>query len=95
MMEVPKLKPYRDANYLKFIRSKPCGVCNRAVDVEAHHVRKYCFGSGGSQKPHDYCTVPRCFEFHHNPAFNDSHPVWQMAEREIINLLMEYIQSKL
>jgi len=88
------MKPYRNADYLKFIRSKPCGICGVPPQNHAHHVRRYCFGSGGSVKPHDYCTISRCHTWHHNPDFDDDHPKWQSAEREIINNLMEYIESK-
>ena len=31
---IPKIKPYRDAKYLVFIRSKPCWICGRATVVQ-------------------------------------------------------------
>ena len=85
MMEVPKLKPYRNADYLKFIRSKPCPYCLQ--QAEPHHIRRHWLGSGGSQKSHDYASVPRCRD-HHGPDYEEG------FEREIISLLMEYVESK-
>lgn len=86
-MEVPKLKPYRNADYLKYVRSSPCGACGIAPPSQAHHVRRSYWLSGLSVKPHDYVAVPRCEYCHKKLVEYD-------VEREIIKLLMEYIELK-
>ena len=87
MTKMPKHPPYRNENYLNFIRSKPCLVCgNRA---EAHHVRRSFWGSGASQRPHDYVALPLC-PAHHNLLVEEQTD----CERAIIDLLIQYIESK-
>lgn len=93
-MEVPKLKPYRNADYLKFIRSKPCWICGRK-HVQAAHVRKPYWGSGTGIKSHDLCTLPMCHCCHraeHDGLLNAYSDLDKF--RAIISYLMEYIESK-
>ena len=87
MTQIPKTKPYRNQGYLNFIRAKPCLICSQKA--EAHHVRRSYWQAGTSQKPHDYVSIPLCYE-HHNPIIEHQ----TNCERAIIELLMEYIESK-
>lgn len=94
----PKGKPYRNADYLKFIRSKPCEICCRKA--VAAHVRKLYWQAGTSQKPHDYVAISLCEERQHHQildsigmeAFEEKYCT--NIKRIIINNLMEYIESK-
>ena len=81
---IPKLKPYRNAAYLRFVRSRGCLVCGQPS--EAHHVRRSYWGAGLSQKPHDYVAIPLCRE-HHGPETEK----FINVEKEIIELLMAWI----
>ena len=83
MNPIPKPKTYRSEKYLKFIRSKRCPYCSQKA--EPHHVRRLYWGAGTGKKPHDFVAVPRCRD-HHGPDFEDD------VEREIIDLLIEYIR---
>ena len=87
MTPMPKPLLYRDPKYLRFIRSRGCLVCGKKA--EPHHVRRYRWGAGTSQKPHDYVAIPLCREHHDE---------YEKVERKgvelvIIDLLMEYIND--
>ena len=84
---IPKLKPYRNSEYRKFVRSQGCLICGRPA--EAHHVRRLYWSSGVGIKPHDYVTIPLCRE-HHSPEI-EADINFQIT---IIDLLMRYIESK-
>ena len=87
-------KPTReiDLDYLGFVRSHPCAVCN-VTGVEAHHLKTRA--SGGS----DYTSVPLCASHHSewhqlgNREFTDRHGVnlW----RTNADLLRRYIGQRL
>ena len=83
----PKSVTYRNKEYLKFIRSKPCLICRQPS--EPCHVRRLHFGAGTGHKPHDYVAVPGC-RLHHEAVENLVN-----IDREIIKLLMEYIHNKI
>ena len=89
----PKSKTYRNQKYLKFMRGKKCGIPWCCKDGEPHHVRKLRWGAGVSQKPHDYVTISRCREIHHDPKFDDSGEQGSAA-MEIIDNLMEFIEME-
>lgn len=93
MTQDTKKKPYRNADYLNFIRSKPCWICGRKP-AQAAHVRKHYWGSGAGIKPSDLVTLPTC----HNCHSYEHSGLTKISDldkfREIINLLMEYIESK-
>lgn len=84
----PKPRTYENPDYLKFIRSKGCLVCRRKA--EAHHVRRHYWGAGTGKKPHDYVAIPLCHE-HHDPK---TEFYFERIECQIIELLMDYIESK-
>lgn len=52
-------------------------------------MRRQYWGAGMRIKSHDFCTIPLCVD-HHNTDVERSLNV----ERVIIDLLMEYIESK-
>lgn len=79
----PKPERYENEKYLAFIRTLPCRYCHQPA--EPHHVRRYKWGAGGSQKPHDYAAVPRC-RLHHGPEWEDG------VEDEIIRNMMKYLE---
>lgn len=80
----PKPETYRNPKYLRWIRTLPCGICGKPA--EPSHTRRSYWGAGTSQKPHDYVAVPRC-RYCHVELFEDD------VEREIINLLMAFIEK--
>ena len=80
-------KPYRNKKYLEFIRNHPC-VISDDPDTEAHHIRRSYWGAGGSQKPHDYVTIPLARKWHSPDIEKEI-----LVERKIIGYLMEYIES--
>ena len=81
-----KMKIYRSAKYLKFVRSHPCIICGRSS--QAHHVRRSYFGAGMGIRPSDYVAIPFCLECHKPENEKDLN-----VELIIINLLMEYIEG--
>jgi len=82
----PKPKTFKNEKYLAFIRTKPCLICGQ--QAEPCHVRRLHYGAGTAKKPHDYVAVPGC-RTHHEAVENLVN-----VDRIIINLLMEYIESK-
>jgi hypothetical protein len=52
-------EPARDAEWLRWVKSKPCCLCDRPAQ-DAHHI----FGSSVSLKSSDYFVVPVCRECH-------------------------------
>uniref|UniRef100_A0A6H1ZP20 Uncharacterized protein n=1 Tax=viral metagenome TaxID=1070528 RepID=A0A6H1ZP20_9ZZZZ len=83
-------KPNRNSDYLKWIRRQPCGKSKLPGPCEAHHVRRSYWGAGGSQKPHDYVTVPRRTEYH-KPEYDGEE---RRICREIITMQLKYIEEK-
>ena len=81
-----KTSPFRNPNYLAYIRTLPCLCCGKKAI--AHHVRRLYWGAGTGIKPYDYVTIPLCNECH-NPSVESQIDV----ERVIIDCLMGYIES--
>ena len=90
MKSYPKQKPYRNPDYLKFIRLHFCRRCSYPA-VSAHHVRRSYWGAGTGIKSHDYCTLPWCEE---NGCHNPKNEKEIDVEAAIIFYLMEYINFK-
>lgn len=82
----PKKKPYRNRKYLDWIRSRPCIFCGGLS--EPHHVRRYYWGSGTGQKPHDYVCIPVCRTHHDAKLEMDI-----CINKVIIRLIVEYIRE--
>ena len=88
-----KQKPYRNEGYKAFIRSKPCWICG-IKPSQAAHVRKHYWGAGAGKKPSDLVTLPTC-QMCHRLEHDGNKKISDLDKfREIINLLMEYIESK-
>ena len=56
-----KLKTFRDAKYLKWLRNQPCVVCQNP-DTEAHHTTTGGMGIKGA----DDRAIPLCHYHHHD-----------------------------
>ena len=85
-----KIKPKRNAEYLRFVRDHDCLMCCDSRS-SAHHVRRLRFGAGTGTKPHDYCTLPLCeINECHNPKSEKKLNV----EAHIIRLMVGYIKYK-
>jgi len=90
-----KHMPYRDKEYLAFIRALPCLVCG--AESEPHHWRKGADGGTG-MKPSDCFALPLCHEHH-----MEAHRVGEatFAERRnfepwraVAFLMRDYLQEK-
>lgn len=59
-----KIKPWRDKNYLAWIRELPCVHCG-SWPTEAHHLISLGIGEGvmGDKMP-DYAAIPLCHACH-------------------------------
>ena len=84
-MSFPKPKTYRNKNYLDWVKTQNCIICNAPAD-DAHHVRRIMWGAGMGHRPHDYVAIPVCRK-HHNPVIEELVDVKDV----IIDLLMKYI----
>ena len=89
----PKDACHENKKYEKFIRSKPCIICQK-TEVQLHHV--------GHARRNSFYTVPLCVE-HHMPGFKDSYHSLERQRFEdrhainldwiVINQLCEFIQE--
>lgn len=59
------MKEGRCKEYLEWVRSLPCNICQAHPPSDAHHVT----GAGLSMKASDYHTIPLCHSCH--MAFHD------------------------
>lgn len=99
---LPKIKPYRNNEYLRFIRSKPCLKCmfRGSEDnpiIAAHQTLGY-WGSTGS-KPPDLWTVPLHFKCHTGDCAEHqigNETFWQgfNLELEVLKLINEFYYRK-
>ena len=85
------MKPKRGHNkeYLKFVRSLPCTICQAQWLSEPHHIAKDGHGGMGT-KCLDERTIPLCFT-HHRQA----HDMGKKTFREKYDLDIEYIIGRL
>jgi len=89
---LPKPERVRDREYLAFVRTHPCAVCNER-GVQAHHLKTRA--AGGS----DYHAVPLCADHHvewhklGDRTFTERHTVnlWKVSAQ----LLAGYIDERL
>lgn len=63
-----KVKPIRDPEYLEFIRSQPCIVCQSYPPSEPHHLQAKGHGGRG-RKTDDIRTLPLCHKHHYEMHF--------------------------
>ena len=59
-----KIKPYRSAKHLSWIRSKPCCHCGNNLDVIAHHLISCGLGGSMGSKNPDSLVLPLCVKCH-------------------------------
>ncbi len=87
-MNLTKPKRYQSEDYLTYIKSKPCLVCQQA-GVHAHHVRFH--GEGGiGTKVSDLQAVPLC-PIHHR----DYHDIGKTRFESLCGLDMEKVVRQL
>ena len=60
----------RDADYLEYIRTKPCIICGIQHRSEAHHLKDMSL-CGMSQKAPDWAAMPLCHKCHMNIAHGE------------------------
>ena len=71
-----------DMNYLDWIRSRICAVCECSSDTEPHHIKGEYHLSGVGMKANDIFTIPvcrKCHEFLHSGAFG-----WKEEQRRAL-----------
>lgn len=68
LMLKPKLQRWTNDNYLQWVKSQPCCVCNSIAD-DAHHLIGHGQGGMGT-KAHDLFTIPLC-RIHHSELHKD------------------------
>jgi len=90
----PKVKIFRSEDYLDFIRGKPCLICKRSPQSNAHHEKFK--GGGTSIKCDDTRSVPMCNKHHrerHDTGFSfwDKHNI--DIKMKIIDYQTEYISE--
>ena len=79
-MQIPKRKPYRNAEYLDYVREHPCISCNAPGPSEPHHFMR---GAGGlGMKVDDTHTVPLCRRCHACWHTEGTLPCYRMYEPE-------------
>jgi hypothetical protein len=84
----PKPMTYKNEDYLKFIRTLGCFICDQKA--EPHHIRRSYWGAGMGKKGSDYCTINLCTQCHSREHTN---PFLQDMERIIIDNLINYIEK--
>ena len=94
-MKFPKKKRYESPEYMAFIRTKCCLVCDSGETVP-HHV--VSVGAGGS----DLLTIPLCAD-HHNLRGDSVHRLGKTTfpekhglniDAEMVRLLTEWIEKE-
>lgn len=93
----PPRAPYRDADYLVFVRTWPCIGCGQSAPCEAHHAG----GHGVGVKADDYSCVPLCRSCHDDVTTHYTVPGrWTRDEYEArqlraqVALLSEWAQRE-
>lgn len=90
-------KPYRNEDYLRFVRSRACCMCSQdrtdQLAVVPHH-----FGSRGvGQKCDDYLTVPVCIGCHrmiHDGQLGGPKELREQFMAVAAETLAEYIEER-
>ncbi|WP_312773122.1 DUF968 domain-containing protein [Atlantibacter hermannii] len=67
-MSRPKLHRWRNAKFLRWVKTQPCQCCGQPAD-DAHHLIGWRQGGMGT-KAHDFLTIPLC-RIHHTELHND------------------------
>lgn len=91
LMLKPKLQRWINDNYLQWVKSQPCCVCNSIAD-DAHHLIGY--GQGGiGTKAHDLFTIPLC-RIHHDELHRDK-TEWEREHGSQLVLLFKFLDRSI
>nr|ELR5039297.1 DUF968 domain-containing protein [Providencia stuartii]ELR5082474.1 DUF968 domain-containing protein [Providencia stuartii] len=91
LMLKPKFKRWTSDEYLKWVKSQPCCVCN-SIAHDAHHIIGYGQGGTGT-KAHDLFTIPLC-RVHHSELHNDPNG-WEREHGSQIILLFKFLDRSI
>ncbi|HEM8304499.1 TPA: DUF968 domain-containing protein [Providencia rettgeri] len=87
LMLKPKLQRWTNNNYLKWVKSQPCCVCN-SIAHEAHHLIGHGQGGMGT-KAHDLFTIPLC-RIHHSELHKDPNG-WEREHGSQVYFLFRFL----
>ncbi|WP_430442356.1 DUF968 domain-containing protein [Providencia huaxiensis] len=91
LMLKPKLQRWINDNYLKWVKSQPCCVCN-SIAHDAHHLIGYGQGGMGT-KAHDLFTIPLC-RVHHDELHHDPKG-WESEHGSQLVLLFQFLDRSI
>ena len=84
------MKPVRNPEYLRWIRTLPCSVCRTTRAVEAAHTGPH----GLSQKSSDLSAIPLC-AWHHRTGNDSYHKLGPRKFAEVHQLNIRAINERL
>ncbi|EMN0828313.1 DUF968 domain-containing protein [Providencia rettgeri] len=87
LMLKPKLQRWINDNYLQWVKSQPCCVCN-SIAHEAHHLIGHGQGGMGT-KAHDLFTIPLC-RIHHSELHKDPNG-WESEHGSQLYFLFRFL----
>ncbi|WP_273839352.1 DUF968 domain-containing protein [Providencia rettgeri] len=87
LMLKPKLQRWINDNYLQWVKSQPCCVCN-SIAHEAHHLIGHGQGGMGT-KAHDLFTIPLC-RIHHSELHKDPNG-WEREHGSQLIFLIRFL----
>lgn len=91
LMLKPKLQRWINDNYLKWVKSQPCCVCN-SIAHDAHHLIGHGQGGMGT-KAHDLFTIPLC-RIHHDELHKDK-TEWERVHGSQLVLLFQFLDRSI
>ncbi|WP_442960034.1 DUF968 domain-containing protein [Providencia sp. PROV148] len=91
LMLKPKLQRWINDNYLQWVKSQPCCVCN-SIAHEAHHLIGHGQGGMGT-KAHDLFTIPLC-RIHHSELHKDPNG-WEREHGSQLVLLFKFLDRSI
>uniref|UniRef100_UPI0023AB559A DUF968 domain-containing protein n=1 Tax=Providencia rettgeri TaxID=587 RepID=UPI0023AB559A len=91
LMLKPKLQRWINDNYLQWVKSQPCCVCN-SIAHDAHHLIGYGQGGTGT-KAHDLFTIPLC-RIHHSELHKDPNE-WEREHGSQLVLLFKFLDRSI
>lgn len=85
----------RDEDYLQFVRSLPCCICNDNTSCEAHHIRLGSIENakryvGLAEKSSDKWALPLCSHHHHEIHTMSEREFWASYGLDPFALAMHY-----
>lgn len=91
LMLKPKLQRWINDNYLQWVKSQPCCVCN-SIAHEAHHLIGHGQGGMGT-KAHDLFTIPLC-RIHHSELHKDPNG-WEREHGSQLIFLIRFLDRSI